>query len=281
VKVLRALQEGEIRRVGSDETRKVDVRVVAATNVDLRKKIQGGSFRQDLFYRLSVVEIELPPLRERLEDIPLLAYHLLQKHVDPKTSEVCRLTPEALSELARRRWEGNVRELENAIQHAVVFCRGKAIAPQDLPSEPDAAVSSRIGRGQDGVYAIMRALADLPYRTAKDKALEQFESVYFDTLLARTGGNVSEAARQAGLDRSNFRRALRRARSRSEGLPEVRYDSAENQGISASAEAVVISHLEETRAPVPAEAVPGGTTTDTRPVSSATQHRANPQDLSS
>jgi len=209
VKVLRALQEGEVRRVGSDETRTVDVRVIAATNVDLRDRINDGRFRQDLFYRLSVVEITLPALRERAEDIPLLAYHFLQKHAENSRSDVRRISPEALAVLQSRAWPGNVRELENAIQHAIVFCRGPTIQPPDLPAS--AGNDSVVQR----VSTIPSALADLPYRLAKEHALEDFERAYFTTLLNRTGGNVSEAARQAGLDRSNFRRALRRAKVRS------------------------------------------------------------------
>lgn len=209
VKVLRALQEGEVRRVGSDETRTVDVRVIAATNVDLRDRINDGRFRQDLFYRLSVVEITLPALRERAEDIPLLAYHFLQKHAEVSRSDVRRISPEALAVLQSRAWPGNVRELENAIQHAIVFCRGPTIQPSDLPAS--ASNDSAVPRGM----AVSSMLADLPYRLAKERALEDFERSYFTSLLNRTSGNVSEAARQAGLDRSNFRRALRRAKVRS------------------------------------------------------------------
>jgi two-component system, NtrC family, response regulator HydG len=205
VKVLRALQEGEVRRVGSDETRTVDVRIIAATNVDLRECISQGKFRQDLFYRLSVVQLVLPPLRERVEDIPILAYHFLQKHAEAARSEVTRISPEALSELQRRPWPGNVRELENAIQHAIVFCRGPTIVPGDLPQAlADEASTARV----DG--ARLSTLVDLPYRAAKARALEEFEQSYLVGVLNRAGGNVSEAARQAGLDRSNFRRSLRR-----------------------------------------------------------------------
>ncbi len=210
VKVLRALQEGEIRRVGSDETRTVDVRVITATNVDLHDQIANGKFRQDLFYRLSVVEVSLPALRDRIEDIPLLAYHFLQKHADVAGSDVRRISPEALADLQSRSWPGNVRELENAIQHAIVFCRGPTITRPDLPQAVggSSAVTNRPA-------LLSSALADLPYRVAKERSLEAFEQSYFTTLLNRTGGNVSEAARQAGLDRSNFRRALRRAKVRS------------------------------------------------------------------
>lgn len=216
VKVLRALQEGEVRRVGSDETRIVDVRVIAATNVDLKERIASGRFRQDLFYRLSVVEVALPPLRERIEDIPILAYHFLRKHGEMSRSEVTRISPEALADLQARAWPGNVRELENAIQHAIVFCRGPIIVPSDLPqaeTDDEGPVRRSSGFGA--------AMADLPYRLAKERALEDFEQNYFTALLDRTGGNVSEAARQAGLDRSNFRRALRRAKIRSNSKASV------------------------------------------------------------
>jgi two-component system, NtrC family, response regulator HydG len=208
VKVLRALQEGEVRRVGADETRTVDVRVVAATNVDLKERISQNRFRQDLYYRLAVVEIALPPLRERVEDIPLLAYHFLHKHAESSRSEVRRISPEALTVLQGRNWEGNVRELENAIQHAIVFCRGATIQPGDLPPGPEAQLRPTAGRGRLSVHA------DLPYREAKELAMEEFEREYFTTLLDRTQNNVSEAARRAGLDRSNFRRAMRRFQTR-------------------------------------------------------------------
>jgi DNA-binding NtrC family response regulator len=188
----------------------VDVRVITATNVDLREQIATGKFRQDLFYRLSVVEVALPPLRERVEDIPILAYHFLRKHAEVSRSEVTKLSPEALADLQSRSWPGNVRELENAIQHAIVFCRGPIIVPADLPQ-----VTGTEDAPTMDLSAHSTTLADLPYRQAKERALEDFEQRYFMSLLSRTGGNVSEAARQAGLDRSNFRRALRRAKIRS------------------------------------------------------------------
>jgi DNA-binding NtrC family response regulator len=206
VKLLRVLQEGEIKRVGSNETRSVDVRVIAATNVDLRARIGTGKFREDLFYRLNVVAIELPPLRERREDVPLLAYHFLQKYAARAGRDVKKISPEAMQLLQRQAWPGNVRELENAIEYAVVFCKDDAILPQDLPfgasapAEPAAVVPGLSG-----------PLADLPYSEAKRLAMEAFDDAYFAELLRRSGGNVSEAARQAGLDRSNFRRAAKRA----------------------------------------------------------------------
>jgi transcriptional regulator with GAF, ATPase, and Fis domain len=212
VKLLRALQEGEVKRVGSNETRIVDVRVIAATNVDLKGRIQSGRFREDLYYRLNVVAISLPPLRERREDIPLLAYHFLQKYSARSGSAVRKISPEAMRVLSAQRWEGNVRELENAIEHSVVFCRDGTISLADLPFTKNQGgnVELPAGAPTNGASGI-EPLADLPYREAKERAVHAFESSYFSAVLGRAGGNVSEAARQSGLDRSNFRRAAKRA----------------------------------------------------------------------
>jgi two-component system response regulator HydG len=212
VKLLRVLQEGEVKRVGSNDTRHVDVRVLAATNVDLKSKTASGAFREDLFYRLNVICIELPPLRRRRDDIPLLAYHFLRKYARRAGRDVRKVSDEAMRVLRSHDWPGNVRELENAIEHAVVFCKDDTLMPNDLPSARhsrapvvDDSVSESGGSG------LPSALVDLPYREAKQQALSRFDGAYFAALLRRTGGNISEAARQAGLDRSNFRRAAKRA----------------------------------------------------------------------
>jgi DNA-binding NtrC family response regulator len=197
----------------------VDVRVIAATNVDLRARITEGKFREDLFYRLNVVAIELPLLRGRRDDIPLLAYHFLQKYAGRTGREVRKISPEAMRLLQAQPWPGNVRELENAIEHAVVFCRKDTILPTDLPfarrgnrAPEDGASDGTAGSDGPGI-----SLGDLPYRDAKQRAIATFELAYFSSVLQRAGGNVSEAARQAGLDRSNFRRAARRAGVSSRG----------------------------------------------------------------
>ncbi|MCA9600141.1 MAG: sigma-54-dependent Fis family transcriptional regulator [Myxococcales bacterium] len=208
VKLLRVLQQGEIKRVGANETKIVDVRVVAATNVDLRTQIEQGRFRDDLYYRLNVVAIELPALRERKDDIPLLAYHFLHKHTLRAKRDIKRIDPDAMAQLERYPWPGNVRELENAVEHAVVFCHGEALSAGDLPfsrGAPSAAGSV------DETSGFTSALFDLPFREAKQRALDEFEESYLSTVLRRAQGNVSEAARQAGLDRSNFRRTAKRA----------------------------------------------------------------------
>jgi two-component system response regulator HydG len=214
VKLLRVLQEGEIKRVGANETKVVDVRVIAATNVDLRSRIAEGGFREDLFYRLNVVAISLPPLRERQEDIALLAYHFLQKYAARAGRAVHRISAEAMQLLQSQPWPGNVRELENAIEYAIVFCRGEEIGVEALPMSRSTTTRGTIaprGAREPGGVVLPGGLLDLPYRDAKQRAVDAFESVYFEAVLRRAGGNVSEAARQAGLDRSNFRRAAKRS----------------------------------------------------------------------
>ncbi|MFC1641348.1 sigma-54-dependent transcriptional regulator [Myxococcota bacterium] len=209
VKLLRALQEGEIKRVGSDETRIVDVRVLAATNVDLKHKVAIGEFREDLYYRLNVVAIRLPALRERREDIPLLAMHFLKKYSLRLGKEVSHITQAGMRLLQQHAWPGNVRELENAIEYAIVFCREGNITPEDLPFEQPTLTGADAPPGPSGVV-LPSDLVELPYREARQQALMAFDAAYFRALLERTGGNVSQAARAAQLDRSNFRRAARR-----------------------------------------------------------------------
>ncbi|MCU0662017.1 MAG: sigma-54 dependent transcriptional regulator [Myxococcota bacterium] len=201
VKLLRVLQEGEIKRVGASEEISVDVRVVAATNVNLHAAMLAGTFREDLYYRLNVITIALPSLRERLDDIPLLAYHFLRKYAVRSGRDIRRISLEAMRAMRGYGWPGNVRELENAMERAVVMCRSDVILPGDLPrpvvNTGEAVVSRNV-------------LLDLPFADAKKRVVDNFEREYMVELLRRSGGNVSEAARQAGLDRSNFRRVLKK-----------------------------------------------------------------------
>jgi two-component system response regulator HydG len=226
VKLLRVLQEGEIKRVGADETRTVDVRVVAATNVDLAQRIQAGEFRRDLFYRLNVIAIALPPLRERGEDVLLLANHYLNKFARSMQRAVKRLAPDAVRALREYDWPGNVRELEHAIEHAMILSQKDVIVASDLPftkpsgppraPEPaarpgDAAQGSAPGvAAADPVRALLADLTRMPYAQAKRRLLALFDETYTSERLRDADGNLSEAARRAGLDRSNFRRLLRR-----------------------------------------------------------------------
>jgi DNA-binding NtrC family response regulator len=213
VKLLRALQSGEIKAVGSDETKEVDVRVIAASNVDLKKHVDDGLFREDLYYRLNVIAIHVPPLRKRKDDIPLLAYHFMNKYSKRVGRDMRRISPEAMRLLRDSAWQGNVRELENAIEHAVVLSRGDTILPADLPffrQEHESNAFSDRPPATPAVFTLPGELADLPFAEAKKRAVIAFEKAYVDAMLDRTGGNVSEAARQSGLDRSNFRRVIKK-----------------------------------------------------------------------
>jgi Nif-specific regulatory protein len=131
-KLLRVLQEGEIRRVGDTESRKVDVRIISATNRDLREEVRNGVFREDLFYRLNVIQIKIPPLRERHGDVPLLTRHFLRKFTKKRNEKSKRLTHEAIRALEKYHWPGNVRELENCLERAIVLSTGDEIYPEDL-----------------------------------------------------------------------------------------------------------------------------------------------------
>ena len=218
VKLLRTLQEGEVKRVGSDETRIVDVRVIAATNVDLPSKIESGAFRRDLYYRLNVIAIALPALRERQDDVLLLTHHFIHKFGLRMGREEKRVSAEAMRELRAYPWPGNVRELEHAIEHAFVLSQGDLIGPSDLPftrpAHEDAPSGSRIALTSDlsDPLAFPVELFDLQYSDAKRRAMMLFDEAYVREMMRRCGGNTSEAARQAGLDRSNFRRVVRKAR---------------------------------------------------------------------
>ena len=132
-KLLRVLQEKEIQRVGGEEVLRVDVRVIAATNRDLKAEIKGGRFREDLYYRLNVVTLAVPALRERREDIPLLAQHFLDSFAEKNRKHIKGFTPQAMDRLVRYDWPGNVRELMNAIERGVILCRGDYVSEMDFP----------------------------------------------------------------------------------------------------------------------------------------------------
>ncbi len=202
VRLLRVLQEGEVKRVGANDTIKVDVRVIAATNVDLSKAKEQGRFREDLFYRLNVIAVQLPPLRDRPEDIPLLAHHFLQIYAEKIGKKVSGLSTGTLEALTTARWVGNVRELENVIERAVVLTASDHLEVDDLPAE----IRSNQKGGAD---VELYSLAHLPYAQAKKLAMRAFERRYLSALLDKSSGNVSSAARAAGVDRSNFRRLLK------------------------------------------------------------------------
>ncbi len=200
VRLLRVLQEGEVKRVGATETQKVDVRVVAATNVNLQSEVRAGRFRQDLFYRLNVLPLALPPLRERSGDVSLLAHAFLRRFAEKLEKPLDGFSPQALALLERHRFPGNVRELENIVQRAAVLAKGTQIEAEDLPSDLE------LGDATSGAGA---ALPTGKFSDVRRALIDNFEKRYLQELMRQFGGNISAAARAAGMERSNFKRLLR------------------------------------------------------------------------
>jgi DNA-binding NtrC family response regulator len=199
-KLLRVLQDREIRPVGGTQSVKVDVRIIAATNRDLVREMEEGRFREDLYYRLNVIPIEIPPLRERPEDIPALAEAFVRKHSEGKRRFLSR---EALERLAGHPWKGNARELENVIERALALTDAPEIAPDDLPI----AVASKPA-------AAPAAAGSLRDWARRGISLHELEELYIQEILAQTGGNKVRAARILGIDRKTlYRRAERSART--------------------------------------------------------------------
>ena len=197
-KLLRTLQERTIRRVGGNDPIPVDVRVVAATNRDLRKLAAEGEFRDDLYYRLNVVTITVPPLRERSSDIPLLAQHFLETFAHRTERPVKRLAPEALALLAAYHWPGNVRELENVIERAVALSSSETLLPDDFPPH-------------------LREASRAPRLPAAGMTLEEVKRWYLNKVLEEAGGNKLRAAELLGIDRRTLYRILERQATEDEG----------------------------------------------------------------
>ena len=193
-KLLRVLQERRFERVGGTESIEVDVRVIAATNRSLLKLVKDGKFREDLYYRLNVVKIDLPPLRDRPEDIPLLATHFTQKYARPGEPPKS-ISPEAMEVLLGYRWPGNIRELENAIERACVTCRGDAIRPADLP--PDVLTPS--APKQPFVIDLETPLPELLRDVCGD-----IEQQYIRKALKKSHGNIGRCAKICGLSRRSI-----------------------------------------------------------------------------
>ena len=200
-KILRILQEREFERVGGNELIKVDVRVISATNKDLEEEMKKGNFREDLFYRISVFPIKLPPLRERKEDIPLLAAFFLKRYSEQEGKEIEGITPDALDLLMAYNWPGNVRELENAIERAVVLASGPEITAKDLPS----AVRSL---GEKRIFETDNTLASW---------IEKLEEEALRQALLECEGNISQTAKKLGIGRATIYRKAKKY-----GLPMVK-----------------------------------------------------------
>jgi DNA-binding NtrC family response regulator len=200
LKLLRVLQEREIERVGGSQTIKVDVRVIAATNRDLQQAMRDRLFREDLFYRLNVVPVKLPPLRERLDDVPLLSGHFLKKYCAKNNRPLLSLSAPALSALMRYPFPGNVRELENTIERSVIMATGDTIRSIDVgPAGPGSAPAASLLSG------------DLqPFQKMKKDCIERFERDYLSRLLRMYRGSITKAAKHAGMNGKNFHEKMAR-----------------------------------------------------------------------
>ncbi|MBR9984987.1 MAG: sigma-54-dependent Fis family transcriptional regulator [Desulfosarcina sp.] len=200
-KLLRVLQEKEIKSLGDTRPIHVDVRIIASTNQPLAEKIKSGEFREDFFYRLNVLPIRLPPLRERPEDIPLIANHLLEKHCSKLNKPLKRFSTELMDLFIGRRWEGNVRQLENMIMQGILFSATDEIAPSDVGIRRKPAT---------GAIAEITPSLDLPYKDAKENHLSAFNAAYIGHMLTLSQGNVTQAAKACGLERQALQQIMRR-----------------------------------------------------------------------
>ncbi|MBO4368519.1 MAG: sigma-54-dependent Fis family transcriptional regulator [Desulfovibrio sp.] len=192
-KLLRALQQGEVQRLGQDKTLRVDVRVVAATNRNLEEEVSAGRFRQDLFFRLNVISIAVPPLRERRDDIPILAAYFLEKFATINKKDVKGFAPKAMDALLRYSWPGNVRELQNAIERAVILVKDPYITPNVLP-----------------LSLQTQAETDDSTSMLDDMTLEHIERLAITQMLKKTHDNKSETARRLGITRSTLHSKLKK-----------------------------------------------------------------------
>jgi transcriptional regulator with GAF, ATPase, and Fis domain len=218
-KLLRVLESREVRSVGGSKRSPVDVRVIAATNRDLAKEVQEGRFRQDLYYRLSVVRIGLPPLRERVDDLVLLADHFFDKMQANRTAEghkrLTGLAPPVQRVFESYAWPGNVRELANVIERACSFSDGPLIELADLPKHIASAALPDVPRPAvsptgPADFAVPSRLADLGFKDAKESWVAVFEKDYIQNLLEKNKKNISSAAREADIDRKYFRKLMKK-----------------------------------------------------------------------
>jgi two-component system response regulator HydG len=196
-KLLRVIQEREIQRVGSDDALKVDVRILAATNRKLENDVADGKFREDLYYRLNVVTVDVPPLRDRQDDIPLLAQHFLEKYSKKNRKQVKGFSPTAMDILLKYDWPGNVRELENAVERSVILLNGDYISEKELPLNITQTYSEE-----------SNWVATQPSNT-EPRPLEEVEKEAILAALEASGGNKSETARTLGINRKTLHKKLK------------------------------------------------------------------------
>ena len=191
VKLLRVLQDGEFRSIGDLKDKKVDLRIISATNRNLEDELLKGSFREDLYYRLKVISINMPPLRERKEDIPLLANYFMKKYAKKYEKKIVDITASAMWCLINSPWKGNVRELENTIARGIAISNDSIIDERDLFSEEYSS-------------------PDISFKTAKKKALTDFYRTYITSVLTRNNGNISRAAEDCGIKRQSLQQIMKR-----------------------------------------------------------------------
>jgi transcriptional regulator with GAF, ATPase, and Fis domain len=211
-KLLRVIEDKRVTSIGSDRAVEVDVRFIATTNKDLQAEVERGAFRRDLFYRLSVMPIRVPPLRERIEDIPLLAQHFLDASSRRSKKVVRAIAADAMQSLCRYAWPGNVRELENVIERAVIVAKSDTLAEVER---------FLMGNGEN-----TRVDLSLPFRDAKARVVEEFERAYISGVLEANGGKLTAAAKHADMDPKNFSEKLIRYGLRRAAVPESTEDPA-------------------------------------------------------
>jgi transcriptional regulator with PAS, ATPase and Fis domain len=198
-KLLRVLQEREVRRVGDNKSSPVNVRVVGATNEALLPKLKDGTFREDLYYRLAVIPVEIPPLRDRLEDVPLLVNHFLQKQASATGGEPKKIAPEAVDMLCHYDYPGNVRELENAIERACALCEEELILTTDLP--PNIVAEAQGEKAE-------KAIAAMPVGQSLDEFIQQQERGYIEATLSHCNGSREKAASVLGISMATLYRKV-------------------------------------------------------------------------
>ncbi|MCI0338836.1 MAG: sigma-54 dependent transcriptional regulator [Acidobacteria bacterium] len=213
-KLLRVLEDRKIERLGGSHSIPVDVRVISATNRDLAASIAAEKFRSDLYYRLRVVEIDLPPLRERREDIPLLAENFRRAYAEKYHLRCAEIGADAMKQLVTYDWPGNVRELRNAIERSLVLCEGRSLRAEDLPEEVN---SERVTERSGEIFKRISPsntidateLLEIPYLTDFREARREFERAYIERVLHETGGNVTRAAERVGMHRQSLQQKLK------------------------------------------------------------------------
>src|SRR5690606_39211038 len=216
VKLLRAIQESEFERVGGIKTLKVDVRLITATNRDLEKETREGNFREDLYYRLNVVPLDIPPLRDRADDVPLLVHHIINKFNERLKKKVRGISDDAMGVLRTYRWPGNIRELENVLERTILFCGGDTIELGDLPAELQAGgephARPRTPSGQVEVPAAAAEAREAGTGSLKEMVRAETSRVERELIsraLDETGGNVTQAAKLLKISRKSLQMKMK------------------------------------------------------------------------